>query len=146
MRSFSKEKMHYATTSSFPFVSCKGSDSVLLLSYLKVFSGLQIANGNASVEVQLVKQACEHGLNFGGIHRHGLFLVPTCRDHLYQCVKGFCHAYMRLAFQAFNHQMTLFGLVPKTPALAHIYFDLEPGRTPTPSIQACLIHQLLKTL
>ena len=125
IRSFSKEKMHYATTSSFPFVGCKGSDTVLLLSYLKFFSGLQIANGNASEEVRLVKQACEHGLNFGGIHRHGLFLVPMCRDYLYQCVKGFCHAYSRLASQAFNHQMTLFGLVPKAHALAHIYFDLE---------------------
>ena len=125
MRSFSKEKLHYSTTTSYPFVSCKGSDTVLLLSYLQWFAGLQIVSGNGSEEVRLVKLGCDQGLNFGGIHRHGLWLSPGCRDHLYRSVKGFCHTYSRLASHAFGRQMTLFGLVPKAHALGHLYFDLE---------------------
>ena len=128
MRSFSKEKLHYQTTTSFPFVSCKGSGTILLLKYLKWFAGLQIFHGNTSEEVRLVKLACEHGLNFQGFHRHGLWLNPTCRTYLYQQCKGFCHTYARLAALAYGRGMTLFGLVPKAHALGHLYVDLERCR------------------
>ena len=128
MRSFSKEKLHYGTTTSFPFVSCKGSDTILLLQYLKWFSGLQICHGNTSEGVRLVKKGSEQGLNFQGFHRHGLWLNPQCRDYICKMCRGFCHTYSRLAAHAYGRQMTLFGLVPKAHSLGHIYVDLESSR------------------
>ena len=93
LRSFSREKLHYATTTSFPFVGCKGSDSVLLLKYLQWFAGLNIQTGQNTNALQLIKLGCDHGLGFQAIHGHGLWLPPSCRDEIYRCAKGFCHTY-----------------------------------------------------
>lgn len=128
IRSFTKEKFHYTTTTSFPFVGCKGSDTVLLLKYLKWFTGLQQTTGDRSATVRLIKLGCDQGLRFGGIHRHGLWLTPSCRTEICESVKGFCHTYSRLAHLCFQHQFTLYGLVPKAHAMAHLYFDLERSR------------------
>ena len=125
MRSFSKEKLHFPTTSSFPFIGCKASDTVLLLKFLRFFAGLQVASGDNSEAIQLIKLGCQQGLEFGGIHRHGLWLIPSCRDHLYRAIRGFCHTYSRLASIAFQQRVTLFGLVPKAHAMGHLYHDFE---------------------
>ena len=125
LRSFSREKLHYATTTSFPFVGCKGSDSVLLLKYLQWFAGLNIQTGQNTNVLQLIKLGCDQGLGFQAIHGHGLWLPPSCRDEIYRFAKGFCHTYSRLAQIAMGRQLTLFGLVPKAHSLAHIYYELE---------------------
>ena len=125
MRSFSKEKLHYATTTSFPFIGCKGSDTVLLLKYLRWFAGLQIQIAQSTEVLQLIKLGCHQGLGFQAIHGHRIWLPPHCRHEIYEFAKGFCHTYSRLAFIAMGRRLTLFGLVPKAHSLAHIYFDLE---------------------
>ena len=124
IRSFSKEKLHYSTCTSYPFISCKGSDRVLLLKYVQWFSGLQIAGSNNAESVRLVKLGCD-GSKFGGIHRHGLWLTQSCRDHPYRITKSFCHTYCKLAAHCYQRQLRLYGLAPKAQALGHIYVDLE---------------------
>ena len=125
MRSFSREKLHYATASSYPFIGCKGSDTVLLLKYLRWYTALLIQGGANTRVLRLLRKGCEQGLAFQAIHGHGLWLLPHCRDEIESAAKGFCHTYSHLAAHAFTRQLTLFGLVPKAHALGHIYHDLE---------------------
>ena len=125
LRSFSKEKLHYATATSFPFVGCKGADTILLLKYLQWFTGLHLNIGPTTELLRLIKLGCDHGLGLQSIHRHALWLPPGCRKHIYETSKGFCHTYSRLAALAFGQQLTLYGLVPKAHALGHIYVELE---------------------
>ena len=125
MRSFSREKLHYATASSYPFIGCRGSDTVLLLKYVRWYTLLLIQGGTNTQVLRLLKKGCEQGLAFQAIHGHGLWLVPHCRDEIKLAAKGFCHTYSRLAAHALTRQLTLFGLVPKAHALGHIYHDLE---------------------
>ena len=125
IRSFSKEKLHFATTSSFPFIGCKGSDTILLLKYLMFFAGLMLNEVGRSDLLSLIKLGCEHGLGFQAIHRHGIWLPPLCRQQIWQRANGFCKTYCRLASLAYGRRYTLFGLVPKAHALGHIFFELE---------------------
>lgn len=138
MRSFSKEKLHYATTTSFPFVGCKGSDTILLLKYLQWFAGLQLNVGPRTELLRLIKLGCDRGLGLQAIHRHALWLPRGCRSQIYEMAKGFCHTYSRSAALAFNRNFTLFGMVPKAHALGHIYHDLERTRQNACSINPAL--------
>eukprot|EP00435_Cladocopium_sp_Y103_P060350 s51_g22.t1 len=126
MRSFSKEKLHYATTTSFPFVGCKGSDTILLLKYLQWFAGLQLNVGPRTELLRLIKLGCDRGLGLQAIHRHALWLPRGCRSQIYEMAKGF------------NRNFTLFGMVPKAHALGHIYHDLERTRQNACSINPAL--------
>lgn len=125
IRSFSKEKLHFATGTSFPFVGCKGADTILLLKYLKFFSSLKINELGETELLRLIKLGCEQGLAFQAIHRHGIWLPAGCRKQIFEMANGFCKTYSRLAALAYSQRLTLFGLVPKAHALGHIYFDLE---------------------
>ena len=138
MRSFSKEKLHYATATSFPFIGCKGSDTILLLKYLQWFAGLQLNASPQTELLHLIKLGCERGLGLQAIHHHALWLPPGCRSQIYEMAKGFSHTYCRLAALAFNRNFTLYGMVPKAHALGHIYHDLERTRQNAFSINPAL--------
>ena len=101
MRSFSREKLHYATASSYPFIGCRGSDTVLLLKYVRWYTLLLIQGGTNTQVLRLLKKGCEQGLAFQAIHGHGLWLVPHCRDEIKLAAKGFCHTYSRLAARSY---------------------------------------------
>ena len=55
IRSFTKEKLHMQATGAFPWVGCKGSDTILLLKWLRFKSGLYAAQNCSFKDVfQLV--------------------------------------------------------------------------------------------
>ena len=131
IRSFSKEKLHYQVVTSFPWVSCKGSDTVLLLRWLDWFCRLQLLDHPNSVPLKLIAKACANGLQFQGIHRHGIFFTsPSCKTYILGCCKQFCFTYAKLAHFAHMDNATLFSMVPKVHAFAHIYHALEISTGP----------------
>lgn len=133
VRSFSKEKLHFPNMNSFPFIGCKGSDTIVLLRWLKFVAGLK--------NQPLMKQAAEHGLEFQAIHGHGMWLKPGCRQGVERSCRMFLDCYARLAAHAFQQRRTLFGMVPKAHAFAHVYHDLHLSRdqeyTLNPAVWDC---------
>lgn len=125
IRSFSKEKLQYPTTTSFPWCGCKGSDTVLLLKWLRFFGKLQLLSQPHSQILPLIVEGCEQGLKFQAIHRHGIFLLRGCKVEIQRSCKRFVHVYAELANIALSQNRTLYSLVPKAHAMAHIYHDLE---------------------
>ena len=128
VRSFSRQKLHFGTMSSFPFIGCKGSDSVILLRWLRFQAGLLLGQHPTVSCLKHIIKACDNGLAFQGYHRHGIFLRPSCRDRLSKACKGFLKSYAFLAEIALNNQQTLFAQIPKAHALCHVFVNLELSR------------------
>eukprot|EP00438_Fugacium_kawagutii_P027965 Skav210844 [mRNA] locus=scaffold543:347409:348998:+ [translate_table: standard] len=124
IRSFSKEKLHMPTKGSFPWCGGKGSDSILLLKWLRVISGLHAAADPSSSVFPLVVKACDGGLSFQAIHRHGIFLKPSCRSSIIRATKDFTQSYARLADYAYKRQMQLYAMVPKLHSMHHFAIHL----------------------
>ena len=125
IRGFTKEKLHYPTASSFPWVGCKGSDSMYLLRWLEWFTSLQLVHSARTQSLILVNNACKAGLDFQSIHRHGIWLQRSCGRTLEANCRGFLHAYARLAKHSLDRGLTLFSMVPKVHGTAHIYHRLQ---------------------
>lgn len=124
-RSFSKEKLHMPTKASFPYIGCKGSDSILLLRWLKFFAGLTLCSYPGDNILTLVLRACEAGLGMQKIHKHGIWMKKQCRFNLRRNVKQFLYLYAKLAQVALNKRWTLFGMVPKAHSLDHFAHDID---------------------
>ena len=125
MRSFSRQKLHMPKLTDFPWLGCKGSDTMLVFDWLDWFVGLQIISGHDARELRLVKTGCEQAFAFQGIHRHGIWLVRGCQKTLRHAVNGFCGTYARLAAACLQQERTLFCQVSKAHSYHHFAYDLE---------------------
>ena len=125
IRSFSKEKLHFGTSRTFPWAGCKGSDTILILRWIQWFSGLHLPSNPGSHKLMLVVRACASGLAFQGIHRHGIFLEKSCRTTIITSRKRFLHCYAELARVSLLENRTLYAMVPKAHSFDHIQHNLE---------------------
>ena len=127
IRSFSREKMHYKN--SFPYLSCKGSDTVILLQWLEFVVKLWLPNvsdQNTRATLQVMLSGVEGGLTFTrSIHHHGLWLRAECCQHLSSACRNFNYAYTTLAGQCLSESLTLYGMVPKFHSMDHFKVDLR---------------------
>ena len=128
IRTFSKDKLHFNTMNSFPWVGCKGSDTILLLRWLRFYAGLKLIEFPDLQYLPVITEACDHGLALQAIHRHGLFLKPGCRDNVSRSCRMFLFCYATLANMALQNDQTLFAQLPKGHALAHIFMFLEMSK------------------
>ena len=119
VRSFTRDKLHLADSRSFPWLACKGSDTIPLLEFVQFYATLK---GET-----LLAAGAAAGLATQGIHRHGIWVPATCAKNLHKHVQDFLYAYARLAQRALNQQRTLFAMVPKIHALDHWRYDLQRG-------------------
>lgn len=127
IRSFTREKLHYPTENSFPWVGCKGSDSIHLLGWLRWYANLQLHAYPGSTVLQKIAEGCTHGLAFQCMHRHGFFCRPQCAAVISESCKKFCHAYAEMAAIAFSQGRTFYAMVPKAHAFCHVYHALDLG-------------------
>lgn len=125
IRSFSRQKLHMQTQTSFPYVGCKGADSILLLRWLKWFTGLQLQSNPGSAVLRLICDGCDAGLRLQKIHGHGIWLKRGCKMTVRSSTKRFLAVYAHLAQLALNRRMTLFSMVPKLHSLDHFAHDLD---------------------
>ena len=125
LRSFSKEKLHMPTMGSFPWCGGKGSDSILLLKWLRFLSGLHGAANPSSALFPLVIKAADGGLAFQAIHRHGLWLRGSCRKRIMRAAKDFVQSYAKLASHAYQNQLQLYAMVPKIHAMHHFPVEMS---------------------
>ena len=125
IRSFNRQKLHYGTMDSFPWIGCKGSDTPLLLKFLDWFAKLHRASNPESQSLALITRACEGGLALQCIYNHGVWLSRRCAKSVLTNVRRFLGSYAELASLANQRGMTLYAMVPKAHALDHIGFSLE---------------------
>lgn len=100
---------------SFPYVSCKGADTVLLFRWLEFAIKLwlpDISDQNICATMRLVLLGVQQGLAFTrGIHHHGLWLPASCSERLARACRDFNYAYTSLAAQCLSENLSLFGMV-----------------------------------
>ena len=129
MRSFSRDKVHYGKGMTFPYFSCKGSDTIILLKWLAVVVGVQL---NLAVDASYVKvlehmqTGIEGGLEFSqGIFGHGVWLRSSCVLHLRKALQKFGSSYAHLAQFCVFKGWSLFGMLTKFHSLMHFKHDFE---------------------
>ena len=120
----------HATKNSFPFVGCKGSDTVVLLKWLDFLTGLHLGDPSWSdgdrQTLQWIQDGCRAGLRFSqGIHGHGIWLKQNCVSYLRRAVQEFGNNYARLAQMSLTRGWSLFGMTPKIHALMHFRSDFD---------------------
>eukprot|EP00438_Fugacium_kawagutii_P023191 Skav215052 [mRNA] locus=scaffold1021:115470:117107:+ [translate_table: standard] len=125
LRSFSKEKLHMPKLGVFPWLGCKGSDSIVILKWLRFLSGLHAPQHPGSRIFPLVIKACDSGLSFQSVHRHGIWLPRTCRDRVMRAAKCFVQSYARLAHIQFSANRQLYAMVPKLHSMDHFAVQLS---------------------
>ena len=125
IRAFTREKFHAATKTSFPWVGCKGADSIILLKWLKWCSAINLASCPDSQVLGHIHQGCEQSLAFQGIHRHGIWLTNCCRAKLQKNCQQFLASYAWLAHVCLQRRLQLFAQVPKIHGMAHVQHRLS---------------------
>ena len=124
IRSFSKDKLH-CNSGAYPYVGCKGGDTIVLLKWLLFFvtscRATVAAHQRATLRcLDLLEQGARGGLEFSqGIFGHGIWLEQSCVRTLRQALQDFGAAYAHLAQFCLQQGLTLYGLVPKLHALMH---------------------------
>ena len=129
VRSFSRAKLHFEKAYNFPYITGKGSDSVLLLKFLVFFLRLHCNEkvlGPHAVLLRHMLQAAEAGLFFTqSIHGHALFLGPSCASNIKKNIQAFASGYVRLAASSLQDRLTLFSMVPKVHSMCHFREHLK---------------------
>ena len=131
LRNFTKDGLHLARVDSFPFTNYKGSDSTLILQWLRTELRLvqrqdQEAHKEDMSLVTALDQVCDSGLQiFRILYRHGLWLPRKCmrtlRDHILRVTRG----YNFLALQCLKRSFPGFGLKSTIHSLQHFAIDLD---------------------
>ena len=131
LRSFSRDRLHFKKANSFPHITGKGSDSVLILKFLRWFVALQLQEDLGDRLRRMlghVLDGCVNGLLFTqSIHRHGLFTHPDCALQIKGFIQKFGNAYVHLAQLSLQRRWTLYSMVPKIHSLMHFRTDLAHG-------------------
>ncbi|OLP90249.1 hypothetical protein AK812_SmicGene28217 [Symbiodinium microadriaticum] len=151
LRYFSKNLFNVKKMSTdYPWSNTKGSDSVLLLEYLRWFTSLLLDTGDHLPQhlqchrrlLRVLKSTVTHGLEVLHIcYSHGLWLPRTCAQSVYLHMMSFLSGYQSLARIALQYGMPAFALKPKWHACHHIAYEVRQCLlTPAPGIlnPACM--------
>lgn len=128
LRSFSRAFLQYKSFDVFPWMNCKGSDSMLCLQWIIVLcvGFANDPNNGADREIlRLMKSTSEAAVAiFKFLNSHGLFYEKPCGMTFYAEVTRFINGYNLLANAVLN-SFKLWGLKPKIHLLKHTCYDCQ---------------------
>ena len=135
LRSFTKSFLNVKSSKSAAWSNSKGSDTLLLLKWLRFVVGLLLVDeapqGDLAQErsmLRLLHQMIEHSLQMCDlIYSHKLFLPRDCAAKLYLHMMIVLRSYKRMAKDFVDQGVSGFRLKPKFHALMHIAYDLRCG-------------------
>ncbi|CAE7283808.1 unnamed protein product [Symbiodinium microadriaticum] len=132
---FRRDPFHVFRLGAFPWLGCKGSDTIVLLKWLRVLvvqlrsRGRSVGTGHDFATCRacaFIEMAVIGGLQFSqGIHGHSLWLGQSCMRFLRKNLFDFLRGYSQLALYCQIRNIPLFGLTPKYHALCHFKHDFE---------------------
>ena len=115
----------------FPWSNTKGSDTMLIVAYMKWFCGLMLANLPGHLQqhrrlLQLLQSTCRHGLELVQIcYSHGLWLERTCAQSFFLHTMSFLSGYQAVGSYCLQLPMCGFGMKPKFHALMHLAWEVR---------------------
>ena len=129
IRGFTVANMH-AARNAFPWLGCKGADSITILKWIRFYAGLQLQQNGWSLTEKKVLEwmlSCSRaGLSFSqGIHGHGIWMGPSCVSHCRSAVQRFGNSYAYLADYCLKQGYCLYGMVPKLHSYMHFRTDFD---------------------
>ena len=143
LRSFSKHFFNMVTLMSAPWASSKGSDSMLLLEWLRFVLKIQLMSPTVPGHELLLGhmlQVVEAALAIRLIHHHRLWLERSCAKNLYVNIMTLLRGYALLARSSIQLRIRAFIQKPKHHSLHHLAVflktELEKGATIILSPQA----------
>ena len=138
LRSFTRAFMNAGTAADSAWSSSKGSDTMLLLSWLAWLLRINLRDPPDCLKehldmLQLLLKVIQNSLAmFDLIHGHGLFLPRHCAQLLYCELMTVVRGYKRLAAYLLELRMSGFRLKPKLHALHHIAYEVRHVLQTTP--------------
>lgn len=129
VRNFTVLNMH-AAKGAYPYLRCKGADTVTILKWLRFYASLSLQDDTWSDQDKLVLKWISKGAAAGlccsqGIHAHGIWLKRSCAVSLRQATQRFVNAYGHLAAHCHRSNYALFGMVPKLHVFCHFRTDYD---------------------
>jgi len=120
----------HAARNAFPWLGCKGADSIVILKWVLFYVNLQLQQPGWSQQDRKVLSwmsfAARAGLSFSqGIHGHGIWLAPSCVSHCRNAVQKFGTNYALLANHCLEKGYCLYGMVPKLHSYMHFRTDFD---------------------
>ena len=130
LRSFSEGFFNLTSWSSYAWVNCKGSDSMMLLRWLQAqlvaFMG-EPRCANDVETLRLMHEGCNYALCFmHRLYNHGLWLTPGCAKEVASGMRRFIKVFNCLAHCAkTQYNYTAFPKKSKLHMLTHTVHDYE---------------------
>ena len=129
LKKFSRGNFHRLKATAFPYLGGKGSDSVLLCSFLQFYIELklpQLIDESHRPILQAMLEAIQGGLCFvGTMHSHDIFLSPPCARFMAQSGLRFIKGYAWLADRCIAERRRFYSLRPKLHFFQHTILDLQ---------------------
>ena len=140
LKHFTRTNLHYARTSSFPYMRPKGSDVMLLTRWLGFLmhngpymegerKGSMIQNPLEEWHSELFQHIAAAAAGavkfFRLMHNNGLWLSRVVAHDMAEGAFQFCEAYTSLATLCHNRRLSRYTLVPSLHYFHHFYVDLK---------------------
>ena len=129
LRGFTKDFMHLARVDGFAYTNSKGSDTILLLKWLRLELTLaqrRLHDNGVQRLAQAACQMCDASVEmFRVVYKHGLWLPRTCMRYLRDQIITVTRGYNFVAVQCLNHGFPGFGMKTTLHALQHFAVDID---------------------
>ena len=146
LRSFTKHFMNSRVYADSAWANSKGSDSMILLRWLRFYLGLILSSPCDAVQphalhLQLVRDVIHNGISMCDlVYSHNLFLRRHCARRLYLHIMVVVRGYKKIAAYCLEKHLPGYRLKPKLHALAHMALEIRKGlKTKTPRLLNVLI-------
>ena len=152
-RSFTKSFMNRKTSMDAAWSNSKGSDTMILLKYLRFQLSLVIRDAGPAVAqhvqiLTLLRDVVDQGIQMCDlIYSHNILLPRKCASRLYLHIMVLIRGYKRVAAHCLQHNFSGFRLKAKLHAIAHIGLEIREGlktaaaRLLNPVIWACELNE-----
>ena len=128
LRTFTKDNFNAPSRKSFPWISCKGSDTVLLIDWICVLTRACINTRLDDKHLQVLElinktaRAANDWLR--ALYMHGIWLPKQCAFAMYKTGRCFIENYNLLAFKCL-HELEFSGykMKPKIHLIAHTLLE-----------------------
>ena len=153
LHSFTPLFFNAPNQNTFGWVNSKGSDSMMLLSWIQVaLAAFQrdLIDPSHAETLRIMQRCAQHADAFTNMtYDHGLWLSRHCAAKLYSDMHLFLTAYNTLAFWSLHKwQFTAYGMKAKYHMLCHTKFDIltwlaDPtiNMIPNPQIWGCEMNE-----
>ena len=127
---FSQALFNSPNQRSFPWANVKGSDCMLLTSFLLFLVKLAIKNGSVKeghlVFFKIIKETLQSvEVFFSILYSHGLWLSRKCGQRVLHHLMVMLKGYKRLAHESAKLDLVAYSLKPKLHSMRHIAGDIE---------------------